>query len=146
MYSLGIVLFELFHPISTDMERVKLLTQLREDPVQLLSQLREGGTAALGPDILETVAQLTAEEPDKRPTADQLLQVSILYTRYFFTATFLTQINFHKTLNYDPCNLTKDTSTFLHLVFGITPFAHIKKFFFIFWHIYIFQCGFKLKF
>ena len=69
MYSLGIVLFELFHPFSTDMERVRTLTSLREGGLE---------NTRLGDDIHQTVLQLTHPEPGRRPTAEMLVQVLFL--------------------------------------------------------------------
>ena len=68
MYSLGIVLFELFHPFSTDMERIGTLTRLREGRLD---------STRLEKDIHQTVLQLTHFIPEKRPGAQQLMQVYV---------------------------------------------------------------------
>jgi len=48
------------------MERVRTLTSLRERRLE---------NTRLEDDILQTVLQLTHPEPDRRPTAEMLLQV-----------------------------------------------------------------------
>ena len=54
MYSLGIVLFELFHPFATDMERVKSVTALRSVPMYNVYYLnyRKSGAGPFLPTIV----------------------------------------------------------------------------------------------
>jgi len=67
MYSLGIVLFELFNPFNTDMERVRSLADIREGK---RISFREG----VSEDISDTILELINTNPEMRPTAQQLLK------------------------------------------------------------------------
>jgi serine/threonine protein kinase len=84
MYSLGIVLFELYHPFKTEMERSRLIQDLRtgrHDPPDRhdLSDLQAGRhdlpdpARLVDPDIEQLIYQLTDTLPDRRPSARQLL-------------------------------------------------------------------------
>jgi len=74
IYSLGIILFELFVPFKTGMERHLLIKGLRNAslPDSLLSKW---------PDMSKTVRQMTDEDPDRRPTASYLLNISHFYDK-----------------------------------------------------------------
>ena len=67
MYSLGIVLFEMFHPFHTGMERVKCLDLLRKGDIPECIRQR-------WPIASECILDLTQEDPLQRPSANQLLQ------------------------------------------------------------------------
>ncbi|PNF23464.1 Eukaryotic translation initiation factor 2-alpha kinase 1 [Cryptotermes secundus] len=65
MYSLGIILFELLQPFSTDMERCKLITRLRTGhvPPEL---------AMTAPKLAQLIGRLVSSSPADRPSADEL--------------------------------------------------------------------------
>ncbi|XP_067001568.2 eukaryotic translation initiation factor 2-alpha kinase 1 isoform X3 [Anabrus simplex] len=66
IYSLGIVLFELIQPFSTDMERSKLLSHLRDGnfPSKLNST---------SPKLVHFIQMLMATDPADRPTTENVL-------------------------------------------------------------------------
>ncbi|KAJ4442171.1 hypothetical protein ANN_12037, partial [Periplaneta americana] len=65
LYSLGIVLFELLQPFSTDMERVKLTTKLRSGHVP--SEL-----SVMAPKLAQLITLLVSTSPTDRPSAEEL--------------------------------------------------------------------------
>jgi len=69
MYSLGVVLFELFTTPVTDMERVRTISSLREREPGCLDAV-----AAKFPVIADLISRLTSALPDERPGADELLE------------------------------------------------------------------------
>ncbi|KAJ3395121.1 Eukaryotic translation initiation factor 2-alpha kinase 3 [Entophlyctis sp. JEL0112] len=70
IYSLGIILFELFHPFSTEMERVVSLTEIKKNPQELH---RYCGSAGMNQDIVNMLSRLLAADPSKRPSALEIL-------------------------------------------------------------------------
>lgn len=66
MYSLGIILLEMVEPFSTDMERVKTITNLRKG--QIPAHL-----TANYPKIAHIVGKLVQHRPSKRLNTSQLL-------------------------------------------------------------------------
>lgn len=69
MYSLGVVLFELFTTPVTDMERVRTISSLREREPGCLDAV-----AAKFPVIADLISRLTSALPDERPGAEELLE------------------------------------------------------------------------
>jgi len=68
MYSLGIILFELWHPFDTLMERCVLIENLRN------KCLLPKGFMEKYPEQTEYILQLVNHNPSSRPTAQDLLQ------------------------------------------------------------------------
>ena len=75
MYSLGIVVFELWHPFSTGMERILTLRDLKEKG-QLPSQWKQDH-----PTIATLVLWLLSSHPANRPSAKELLRSDYLPPR-----------------------------------------------------------------
>ncbi|ORX98622.1 kinase-like protein [Basidiobolus meristosporus CBS 931.73] len=71
IYSLGIILFELYCPFSTLMERAQLLQNLRHGVLP-------DGFLAKWPKEATLVLWLMAEDPTKRPTAREILEFDML--------------------------------------------------------------------
>ncbi len=69
IYSLGLILFELLVPFSTQMERVNILTDLRS--------LRFPSHFINKPEY-ELVSNMLAHEPEKRPEAADILDMDFL--------------------------------------------------------------------
>lgn len=69
MYSLGVLLFELFTTPVTDMERVRTISSLREREPGCLDVV-----AAKFPVIADLISRLTSSTPEERPGADELLE------------------------------------------------------------------------
>ncbi|GFG33121.1 hypothetical protein Cfor_03417 [Coptotermes formosanus] len=65
LYSLGIVLFELLQPFSTDMERCKLITRIRSGHIP--SEL-----AVTTPKLAQLIGHLLSASPADRPSANEL--------------------------------------------------------------------------
>lgn len=65
LYSMGIVLFELLQPFSTDMERCKLITRLRSGHIP--SEL-----AVTTPKLAQLIGHLVSASPADRPSANEL--------------------------------------------------------------------------
>jgi eukaryotic translation initiation factor 2-alpha kinase 4 len=86
MYSLGIVLFEMVHqPFSTGMERVRQIMQLRD----------KGEMSDISPafdSLKKMIASLINKEPSKRPSADELLQSSMIPPRVGIDKAYLKEI------------------------------------------------------
>ena len=74
MYSLGIILFELYNNFSTGMERSKAITTLREES-QLSEEFKES-VKGFRPDIGALVLRLTSRSSSERPTSTMLLQTT----------------------------------------------------------------------
>ncbi|KAJ1917579.1 hypothetical protein H4219_003142, partial [Mycoemilia scoparia] len=70
IYSLGIILFELYYPFHTQMERVQTLKELRDGilPQDFVTQW---------PKEAATVLNLTAKDPQGRPTAKSILEMGL---------------------------------------------------------------------
>jgi len=69
MYSMGVVLFELFTTPCTEMERVRSICSLREREQHCLDTMK-----ARHPVMAELVCRLTSFNPEERPGADELLE------------------------------------------------------------------------
>lgn len=67
IYSLGIVLFELFHPFSTAMERSKAITQARQDVIPDDLVLKY-------PLVTKAIQSMLASVPSLRPRATDVIQ------------------------------------------------------------------------
>ncbi len=65
MYSIGIILFELYQPFSTAMERTKSIKSLRDGCLEPSSEIN--------PEIRQIIYQLTHPDRTCRPSASQLL-------------------------------------------------------------------------
>lgn len=72
LYSLGIILFEMCHPITTGMERAEVLTALRIDMKFPSGFEKEHPTEA------ELIRWLLQEDPNARPTTMELLKSDLL--------------------------------------------------------------------
>ncbi|XP_006821478.1 eukaryotic translation initiation factor 2-alpha kinase 1-like [Saccoglossus kowalevskii] len=66
MYSLGIILFELFHPFGTEMERFKHLTAIREGDIPPI--LKEQW-----PHVCDVIERLLSRDSRARPSAKEIL-------------------------------------------------------------------------
>ncbi|XP_058119579.1 eIF-2-alpha kinase GCN2 [Anopheles ziemanni] len=76
LYSLGIILFEMSSPpLSTGMERVKTLMDLRCDPVRLPESLLVDGRYSR---LVQVIRWLLNHDPHKRPTAEELLSSELV--------------------------------------------------------------------
>uniref|UniRef100_A0A1A7WL34 Eukaryotic translation initiation factor 2-alpha kinase 1 n=1 Tax=Iconisemion striatum TaxID=60296 RepID=A0A1A7WL34_9TELE len=67
MYSIGVLLFELFQPFGTEMERVQTLRDLRDGKIPDLFSHK-------WPVLAKYIMKLTRKEPSARPTAKRLLE------------------------------------------------------------------------
>ncbi|XP_062999129.1 eukaryotic translation initiation factor 2-alpha kinase 1 isoform X2 [Elgaria multicarinata webbii] len=72
MYSLGVILFELFQPFGTEMERTEVLTGLRNSHIPLSFSRK-------WPIQAKYVKLLTSIESSLRPTASQLLESELFH-------------------------------------------------------------------
>jgi eukaryotic translation initiation factor 2-alpha kinase 4 len=70
MYSLGVILFEMCHPLETSMERDRQLSQLRQEQHSLPPTFQDPKLAVQGPMILS----LLNHNQHERPSAAELLQ------------------------------------------------------------------------
>ncbi|KAJ3267043.1 hypothetical protein HDU77_006983 [Chytriomyces hyalinus] len=70
IYSLGVILLELFHTFSTEMERIVSLTELKRNP-QYLSQLLDN--SSIPPDVSILLNKLLSINPNDRPSALDIL-------------------------------------------------------------------------
>lgn len=75
MYSLGIVVFEMWHPFETGMERILTLKDLKENG-KLPSKWKQEH-----PMVAQLVLDLISGDPSMRPSARQLLRSAILPPR-----------------------------------------------------------------
>uniref|UniRef100_A0A182MYS3 non-specific serine/threonine protein kinase n=1 Tax=Anopheles dirus TaxID=7168 RepID=A0A182MYS3_9DIPT len=76
LYSLGIILFEMSSPpLSTGMERVKTLMDLRSDAVRLPEALLADTRYAR---LVQVIRWLLTHDPHKRPTAEELLSSELV--------------------------------------------------------------------
>ena len=67
MFSLGIILFEIFCNFSTEMERSKVLSSLR-------SQGRMPEILTDQPDVIGVIESLISSKPENRPSAEVVLK------------------------------------------------------------------------
>ncbi|XP_026171196.1 eukaryotic translation initiation factor 2-alpha kinase 1 isoform X3 [Mastacembelus armatus] len=74
MYSVGVLAFELFQPFGTEMERARILGDLREGKIPDLFCHR-------WPVLTKYIMKLTSKEPSARPTASQLLQSELFFNK-----------------------------------------------------------------
>ncbi|KAI8850311.1 kinase-like domain-containing protein, partial [Chytridium lagenaria] len=74
MYSLGIVLFEMFYPFSTGMHRIKVITDLRLPAVKFPADfdIKKAGNCA------QIIRELLVHKPSERPSSSELLQSKLL--------------------------------------------------------------------
>ncbi|MCA0368002.1 MAG: protein kinase, partial [Proteobacteria bacterium] len=72
IYSLGIILFELFYPIRTHMERARVLTELKETKQFPTDFLRRW------PKEAALIWCCLAADPANRPSADEILESELL--------------------------------------------------------------------
>lgn len=71
IFSVGIIMFELFQPFNTDMERLKSFDELMNVPTC-------GCLEQTWKEESELILEMTLKDPDKRPTAESLLKSSLL--------------------------------------------------------------------
>ncbi len=71
LYSLGIILFELFYPLSTDMEKNKCVTHITKN--RMLPENFQNRW----PIVAEMILKLTDSQPLSRPLASDILQSSL---------------------------------------------------------------------
>ncbi|XP_070575189.1 eukaryotic translation initiation factor 2-alpha kinase 1-like isoform X2 [Ptychodera flava] len=74
MYSLGIILFELFHPFGTEMERVKCLSNLREGKIPNIIKQK-------WPKEYSVIQRLLSKESALRPSAKEVLDCEMYKTK-----------------------------------------------------------------
>uniref|UniRef100_UPI0037E8D741 eukaryotic translation initiation factor 2-alpha kinase 1 n=1 Tax=Semicossyphus pulcher TaxID=241346 RepID=UPI0037E8D741 len=74
MYSIGVLALELFQPFGTEMERVRTLGDLREGKIPDSFSQR-------WPVLTKYILNLTSKEPGVRPTAGQLLQSELFFSK-----------------------------------------------------------------
>ncbi|KAJ3131848.1 hypothetical protein HK100_005941 [Physocladia obscura] len=70
IYSLGVILFELFYPFATEMERIVSLTNLKKNPLSLYQYCT---SPAIPPDISKMLSRLLSNDPSNRPSALEIL-------------------------------------------------------------------------
>lgn len=70
IYSLGIILFELFHPMATGMERADTLDKLKHG-------VFPNGFPELYPKVSALIIWMMNEKPPQRPSARQLLEFEL---------------------------------------------------------------------
>ena len=68
MFSLGIVLFELYNPFSTSMERARVIEQLKKT-----GKVPDQSISRNWPTVCKYIEKLIALDPKERPSADKLL-------------------------------------------------------------------------
>lgn len=69
MYSLGIIFFEMCYPFKTGMERIQILSALRQPSVTF----PEGWGPNFKPEQKEIISMLLRHDPSKRPDAKHML-------------------------------------------------------------------------
>ncbi|KAL2010403.1 hypothetical protein VTN00DRAFT_6210 [Thermoascus crustaceus] len=70
MYALGIIFFEMCHPLKTSMERVQTLEEIRQEHHTLPSTFQQSEKVVQG----EIIESLLSHRPSERPSAAELLQ------------------------------------------------------------------------
>lgn len=90
IYSAGVVLFEMFYrPLGPGMERVSTLNNLR-DQIKIPADFGKGLASAMSELAKKTIHTMLQREPDRRPTADDLLNDEDLPMHTKEDATFRT--------------------------------------------------------
>lgn len=74
MYSIGVLALELFQPFGTEMERVRILGDLRDGKIP-------DSFCQRWPVLTKYIMKLTSKEPSVRPTASQLLQSELFCSK-----------------------------------------------------------------
>ncbi|XP_028990340.1 eukaryotic translation initiation factor 2-alpha kinase 1 isoform X2 [Betta splendens] len=74
MYSIGVLALELFQPFGTEMERVRVLGDIRDGKIPESFSHR-------WPLLTKYIMMLTSTKPRVRPTASQLLQSDLFYSK-----------------------------------------------------------------
>ncbi|CAF3396443.1 unnamed protein product [Rotaria sp. Silwood1] len=74
IYSLGITFFEMCYPFNTSMERAKILCELRRPEIHVPNHFRQKSFSR----HYQLVIQMLNHEPDKRPSANTLLESNII--------------------------------------------------------------------
>ncbi|XP_026207243.1 eukaryotic translation initiation factor 2-alpha kinase 1 isoform X2 [Anabas testudineus] len=74
MYSIGVLALELFQPFGTEMERIRTLGDLREGKIP-------DSFCHRWPLLTKYIKKLTSKEPSVRPTASQLLQSELFFSK-----------------------------------------------------------------
>ncbi|XP_013417332.1 eukaryotic translation initiation factor 2-alpha kinase 1-like [Lingula anatina] len=77
MYSLGVILFELFHPFGTEMERIQCLMALKGGSTEVIPQVIRTNW----PIIAQTIDLLTDPTPVRRPSATDVLQSELFLSK-----------------------------------------------------------------
>lgn len=95
MYSLGVILLELFQPFGTEMERARVLTGLRTG--QIPESLRKRC-----PVQAKYVQQLTRKNAPQRPSALQLLQSELFQDSGSVCTAFFLSVKLRIRLNCGP--------------------------------------------
>lgn len=72
MYSLGIILFELYYPFNTEMERITTLSKLKEN--QIFPQDFDTRVGLEDLDIKDKIKNLLDRNPTNRVESKKLLQ------------------------------------------------------------------------
>lgn len=76
LYSLGIIFFEMCSkPLSTGMERIKVITALRQPDIKLPKEMLEN---VLLKNEVQLLLWLLDHNPNKRPTSEELLQSELM--------------------------------------------------------------------
>lgn len=81
VFSLGIVLAELFHPVQTQMERAQLLRGLRDVHGGVMPEVIRKAVSS-DPDIWKIVLSMTSETPKERPDIRDLAQERAIDTSH----------------------------------------------------------------
>ena len=77
MYSLGVILFEMIHPLQTGMERVHVLQDLRSPQIKLPKELDRKAFAGQ----ISLIQSFLSHNPHERPAALDVLQSDFLPPR-----------------------------------------------------------------
>lgn len=75
IFSLGIILFELFCAFGTEMERVKNIKDLRQGRIPQ-------DFCEKWPEESKVIQKMTTEKPSDRPTAETLLEVGLFKDKH----------------------------------------------------------------
>ncbi len=79
MYSAGVVLFEMFYrPLPLGMERIQILTGLRQQPPSLPEDLAQELSAKTRERLLKILVWTLSERPEARASAEELLDSDLL--------------------------------------------------------------------
>lgn len=91
MYSMGVILLELFQPFGTEMERTEVLTHLRNGHIPHTFYKK-------WPVQAKYVKLLTSQRSTERPTAAQLRESELFHTTEH--VSYVTNLNLYKTQKY----------------------------------------------